>query len=403
MGTTKVADERVYRVGQIYRDTGGVTKPEDQFLRWINTKGAGMGNSEGIRAIRNAHKCMPLPAFLVLVTHELTGGARNPWDDLVDFSAGEIIYWGDAKRDSSKKCDDFKGNANLLAIHTAILEGRRNLAPPILHFSKPKVGFVRFNGLCALDRLERSWFDDHGTPVPNLRATFAILDVEEIGVDWLHCRSQAHSAEEVACSGPAAWRKWTRGVLDRMEVWKSLVRPSKDQLPEKDSEDDLVLAQLTSLAPSTFEAAVVALFQRMPHLVHKIAGTRPTSDGGFDFFGRFRLARPLSYEIDFRGEVKRYARKTSVGAAEVSRLVARLGRGEFGVFVTTSYFSPQAQAEVIKDRYPIKLIAGLDLVNLLKELQLISDGSISPDFLGSLNAGTAHLSQLEGSAEARTN
>jgi hypothetical protein len=68
----------------------------------------------------------------------------------------------------------------------------------------------------------------------------------------------------------------------------------------------------------------------------------------------------------------------------VSRLVARLGRGQYGLFVTTSYFSPQAQAEVLEDRYPTALFAGVDVVRLLKELGAARAGTLSPRWLSAV-------------------
>ena len=43
---------------------------------------------------------------------------------------------------------------------------------------------------------------------------------------------------------------------------------------------------------------------------------------------------------------------------DIARTVARLRRGWIGVYVTTSYFSPQTQSEIIQDQYPIVLVDG---------------------------------------------
>ena len=169
-----------YKFGKSYKDTGSKNNSEDQFLSWVNIDGSGMLNSPGIRPLRytsdlSAHN---LPAYLILVTHDVTGGFLNPWDDIVDLSNAEILYWGDAKSHRSNKIDDFKGNAVLRRIYNHVLEGTLDLIPPILHFSKPKPGVVKFNGLCVLDRLDISWFDDHGKPVSNYHAKLTILDCE---------------------------------------------------------------------------------------------------------------------------------------------------------------------------------------------------------------------------------
>ena len=98
------------------------------------------------------------------------------------------------------------------------------------------------------------------------------------------------------------------------------------------------------------------------------------------------MPQPLAYEIDFRGEVKRYARSTAVGPKDVSRLVARLGRGQYGLFVTTSYFTRQAQEEVFEDRYPARLFSGSDVVRIMRELRIAHGRNISGTWLSAVEA-----------------
>jgi len=43
---------------------------------------------------------------------------------------------------------------------------------------------------------------------------------------------------------------------------------------------------------------------------------------------------------------------------DLARTVARLDRGWVGAFVTTGYFSEQAQREVMSDRFPMMLLGG---------------------------------------------
>jgi restriction endonuclease Mrr len=48
--------------------------------------------------------------------------------------------------------------------------------------------------------------------------------------------------------------------------------------------------------------------------------------------------------------------------------VARLRRGWIGVYVTTSYFSPRAQQEVIDDEYPLVLVHGRQLAEAVRQI-----------------------------------
>ena len=105
------------------------------------------------------------------------------------------------------------------------------------------------------------------------------------------------------------------------------------------------------------------------------------------FFGEFKLSSILEYRIKFRGEVKKWDIKRNVSPKDVSRLVARLKRGEYGIFVTTSTFSKQTQEEVLIDGYPVKLISGIDLVNMFKHLNLINDNSIKTYWVKNILSG----------------
>lgn len=377
-----------YKLGHTYVDKGSRGHPEDQFLAWVNIDGSGMLNSPGIRPLRytSALHCDDLPAYLVLVTHDVTGGQSNPWDDVIDMSNAEILYWGDAKADTKKQIDDFKGNSVLRRIFDYILGGEKALVPPILHFSKPKKGYVKFNGLCVMDKLDISWFDDHGSPVSNYHAKLTILDCEEVDLEWLHHRAVSECVPKIddhsAC--PEAWSKYKKGYKKPIDIWMKQVRTQAQQLPPLASQEDEILTQLVRLDPYDFERVIVSIFQQMTDITHHVSGTRATADGGFDFYGSFKLPRPLGYEISFRGEVKRYSRATAVDPKSVSRLVARLTRAEYGIFVTTSYFTKQAQREVLADGYPIHLITGADLVLMLKHLRLLSEGKVRRDWLESI-------------------
>jgi restriction endonuclease Mrr len=145
--------------------------------------------------------------------------------------------------------------------------------------------------------------------------------------------------------------------------------------------DANILEQLAGKSPTEFEAAVVGLFREIEEVRHNITRTRPTQDGGFDFLGTFTFPPPLRYEIQFLGEAKKFGLTTAVSPRHVSRLVARLNRGQYGIFVTTSYFTKQAQEEVFADAYPTTLIAGADVVRMMRELRIAKGGEISPTWL----------------------
>ena len=65
----------------------------------------------------------------------------------------------------------------------------------------------------------------------------------------------------------------------------------------------------------------------------------------------------------------------------MSRLVARLDRGEYGIFVTTSYFTKQAQEEVYEMRYPISLVYANKLISMFKRTEHWSEEGLNQNWL----------------------
>jgi hypothetical protein len=70
--------------------------------------------------------------------------------------------------------------------------------------------------------------------------------------------------------------------------------------------------------------------------------------------------------VDFALEAKCYQEHNAVGVREVSWLISRLNHRDFGVFVTRSYFNPQAYQEIREDSHPVVLICGRDIVDTLR-------------------------------------
>jgi HJR/Mrr/RecB family endonuclease len=392
MGSEKLVHSgNCYRVAHAYTDKGNPHLDGDEFSGWLAVEGRTIGMTGGIRPRSYLHLTgTQLPAYVVLVTAHIAGDYANPWDDIIDERAGIIRYWGDAKFAERKRMyDTFPGNRCLKAIYDELLIGDRSILPPILHFSRPSSGRLVFNGLCALETLELTWFEDAGRPIRNYRFGLSILDEEFVNVNWLRCRTIAKEKATILDGAPQAWMDYVRGRTRRRQIWKARVLTTQAQLPKPGSGDERVLEQLGKLSPREFEAVIVALFREMKTVEHSITGTRYVNDSGFDFLGSFTMPLPVAYEVPIRGEVKRW--KQAVGVGEVSRLVARLRRGEYGIFVTTSYYTRQAQEEVLEDAYPVKLFAGVDLVRFFRELKLIAGDHLREEWLSAVLSNQGRL------------
>ncbi|RMF93081.1 MAG: restriction endonuclease [Candidatus Schekmanbacteria bacterium] len=369
--------KRIFEIGKEYVDKGNPNFEEDQFMRWINIPGvSGMMNSPGIRWLRYKDK-KELPAALILITKTASSSYHNPWEDVIDRNNGVIYYWGDAKADQKRKCEDFMGNKILKKVHDKILEGNLKEIPPILFFSKPERGKIIFEGLCVMENLERTWFEDKGKPVRNYRAVLQILDIDPVDLDWIHKKVKGEKY-----TPPKIWKDYTSGKKPAyLKVWRKNIKSKEEQLPAKNSSEYKILEEIHRLKPKEFERFTVYLIESIKGIKHSIMNTRFVKDKGFDFFGHFTLPYPLNYTIFFKGEAKKFGPNNAVGPKDLSRLAAKLNRGEYGLFITTSYFSMQAQEELFEDSYPIKLISGMDVINFLRELRLIAHGRLNKSML----------------------
>lgn len=362
-------DPRVYCIDRVYEDRRA---GKNQFIAWLKIKNSG-GMRPLYRRSRQRRDGAADLAALVVVSRHVGGSGYNPWQDIIDRRQGRIWYWGDAKADTNRERDDFDGNRLLAAIWRAVGERRWNDAPPILHFSKFEKGTVRFNGVCVLSDLEDAWFEDGGLRVRNYRAVLDVLPIERCSVEWLHARAQGNDD----ALAPAPWSIYARsGGHQRLVSWAKQVLSERQQLPSPESADWRALEQLHALDPLVAERLVLRAFADLP-IAHNIKGTPPTKDGGFDFFGAFLLPPPLGYSVAVKGEMKRYhPGENKVGPRDVARLVARLQRGEHGIFVTTSAFTRQCQEEVFADAYPVELIFGGRLVTMLRDVGAIDTGGL---------------------------
>lgn len=369
----KIPEGNEYKVGHEYIDDIANSNSEDQFVKWL----PGIGNSKGIRPAKS--KNGRLPAFIVLVTRKISHKHHNPWDDIVDYGSSTIFYWGDAKFSHLKSYKDFDGNRCLIAVYEKYLEGNFNEIPPILHFSKKQKGKIIFNGLCIIKGVQLTWFEDQQKPVKNFRFELTILDEEKVKVSWLLKR--VYSIGESNLLAPEAWTSFTSGRIKKMNLLKKEILKGEDQLPPDDSPEKKILESLVRLKAVEFEAFLVDLIKELPHVSHNILRTRFVKDGGFDFYGDFTLPFPFSYKIGFLGEAKKYDLDNPVKPENISRLVARLARGQYGIFFTTSYYTKQAQEEVLQDEYPVRLYCGLDIINMLREMKLIERNSINQKWM----------------------
>jgi len=358
---------KFFEVGKEYRDAKRKDDSEDQFLSWVNLPGSGLTNAGGIRALKSPNPSREEQIDGVfLLTHSGKTNTPKPWDDIVDQHNGVIYYWGDSVADPDKSLDDFKGNKILKALDENLRNGSTQPSF-ILHFTK-RTGYNRFNGLCILEKLDVEWFMDGDIPVRNYRETLRILNAPLVAIDWLTNWRKHEELDSRLDKSPLAWREYvSRNAHSYLTAWNDSILTKEDQLPLTNSPEWMALERLNEINPYVFEQIIVDLFLEVGGTLFKnLEKTKDSGDGGFDFIGSMMIDEPFRFEIKLKGEVKRYASSNYINPVQLSRLVARLDRGEYGIYVTTSFFSKQAQEEVHELRYPLKLIHGRQLMTIIK-------------------------------------
>jgi hypothetical protein len=85
------------------------------------------------------------------------------------------------------------------------------------------------------------------------------------------------------------------------------------------------------------------------------------------------------------GQAKCVSGATPQSGLDLARTVARLDRGWVGAFVTTGYFSDQAQREVVADRFPLLMLNGRHVgETVVKESAL--RGLSVPEYIAAVDA-----------------
>lgn len=310
-----------------------------------------------------------------------TSGIEVDWPDILDPRTGVFTYFGDNRRPGRELHQTQRGGNLLLRDVFALGHGsaadRRNI-PPFLLFQKAFPGrSVAFNGLLAPgassltsdDDLVAIWRSTEGKRFQNYRAQFTVLDVGKVSRAWIADVLAGKAYESEHC--PAAWKAWVdgRAYLPLEAPATATIRAKGQQIPN-DPVGRAILAEIRDYfrgREHQFEPVAVELWRLVAPATGRCDVTRPSRDGGRDAVGEYMVGpRSDPITLDFALEAKCYSTETSVGVRDVARLISRIRHREFGVFVTTSFFAPQAYSEVRADGHPIALICGQDIVDALK-------------------------------------
>ena len=387
---------------------------------WPGLKGAGRAQLEAgfnailpIRAVDGERR----PAILIGTNPLKAGSDWTPWHDEIDPRNGFVRYYGDNKPGLRSPPEATTGNKAALREFDLYGSNRkidRLRAAPLLFFenvaqeSRVK-GFRRFRGVGLIDRVERViQVDRREMPFVNYRFDCTLLTMKSennaLAWEWIAMRRDPNrSLEETLLGAPVSWRRWVEHgnqALDsvRQQLLTYRILSEVEQKPNPGSREADALDEVFLFYAGARKHRFEALAERIAQWALGANGayrmgwvTKASADRGIDFVGRLDLGTNVGpLRVVVAGQAKCQIGGSS--PAELSRLAAKLSRGWVGVFITTGYFSQQAQMELQDDGYPILLIDGRRVGELVARECI--QGGISPREL---------LEQVDATYEERIN
>jgi hypothetical protein len=339
----------------------------------------GVSNQGGFRYLGSKHR-----PKLVLLTSNL----RDPdWPDNLDKETGVFTYFGDNKQ-AGEKLHETKRFGNLILrdmfeLRHGSRDARVLVAPVFVFANTGNFRDVEFLGLAvpgaadltSNDDLVAIWKQRQGKRFQNYQSKFTILDAGRIQRQWIEDIKQGNP---LSGSCPPAWKAWVeKGVYGALKSPRVLEHRTKsEQMPTADGCAIIETIREHFLDDEVrFEKCAAKIAELMLPRIISLDLTRATRDGGRDGIGKYKLGEGASaVDVSFALEAKCYSLSSSVGVAELSRLISRLRHRQFGVLVTTSFVADQAYKEIKEDEHPIIIICASDIVRLLKNAG-ISTGS----------------------------
>jgi restriction system protein len=165
------------------------------------------------------------------------------------------------------------------------------------------------------------------------------------------------------------FRKWVEIHAARRKASPRVPEASPveaDEEPADQEEENELLSVLQALSADGFEK----LCKRLLHEygLERVVVTGKSHDGGVDGMGYLRLNPFVTMKVLF--QCKRV--RSAISRSQVGDFRnAVMGRAEKGIFITTGWFSPDAEKEANREGViPIELVDGERLVELFETKQL---------------------------------
>ena len=400
-----------FRIGEVYRysnqnRTPGVPpKVVDGLPNFFYETYGGEGRSSiffqkgihNLAAVDLGDGTKRIPAIIISSSPHKAGTDITPWEDEFDPDHGRIRYYGDNKT-PSQSADKAPGNALLLksflAYSSPDSNTRQNNGIPLIFLKRVeydgrKKGNLMFQGFGIIEsvelitqydpKLDNPYFSNY---VYNM-CVFSMTDEgESFSWDWINARRDPGlSTADADKLAPKAWKKWIKeGPTGLYKVRRNVaigkVIPDSEQKPAPGSKEEAILKDIYSFYQDKRHVFEL-LAMRVTQEIFEESGvpftpgwiTQKSGDRGIDFVAKLDISSQMSaLKVVVLGQAKCEKLDKPTNGLHIARTVARLKRGWFGVYVTTSYFSRNVQLEVMDDQYPIMLICGKKLAETVGKI-----------------------------------
>jgi len=367
------------------------------------------------------------PAFLIASKPHAAGSDWTPWHDELSPERGHVRYYGDNKATVGVHPLAAPGNRAVLdefPFYSGASRADRLRAAPMLFFEglvhegRTK-GFWRFIGVGLVERAELvTQVDPRGRWFVNYVFDCALLDLgpESLRVPWEWIaarRDPSKPLEDALRLAPVSWREWVElgpNAIERsrQRISRSVLLNQGDQRPIPGTTAESALRTVVGhykrtgafegIGEHRFEglaSEVVGTFLRDSGQYRPGWITKRAGDGGIDFVSRLDVGSGIgSLKLVVLGQAKCVSESAPPASGlDLARTVARLDRGWVGAFVTTGFFSEQAQREVMGDRFPLMMLSGRHVGEAVVKEAAIQGVSV-PEYLDSVDG--AYDSRLSG-------
>jgi hypothetical protein len=329
----------------------------------------------------------------------------NPWRDVILPTEGIAYYNGDnrfperspgANPPNGSQSGNNKTESLLNLYKSHDIEDRLK-APPVLLFEQVKInekikGYRAFKGIGIITKTHiRQQYEEKTDRVfSNYLFELALLQLPYDGLNWSWIddrRNEDLAIEDKIRNAPPSWRSWVKegdACIDRVRqriLRYSISHPNQQREELKEGHINVLNTIINHYKPDRdelkFEALASLAAEEFFGENHYTRGwiTPQSGDMGIDFIGRYNFHHPEippppgtilgSTSLLVIGQAKcRFLVKEEM-AKDIARVASRLQRGHLGIYITTGTFKESVQREVAIDEYPMILINGRQLADLV--------------------------------------